>query len=157
MKNFHIHIIIILLFVSCSDELDEAKKLIEENKTSEALFLISQIKPDDEKYSKGQDLIKNQVLLNHTRLSKYLVEKSPWYSYGLGSPGTQPYSKYYFYSDQSMKFVTGRLSSSTEFKSDASWKLNIVDQSINNYDPRNYNVRGRETLLIKFKDNLIFY
>lgn len=58
MKWTSLALVATVFFCSCSNKVEEAKKLIAENKKEEAISILSQVEMSDKQYSEAQKLIK---------------------------------------------------------------------------------------------------
>jgi hypothetical protein len=58
MKKTFFVLVVILFISACTNKIEEAKKLIEENKSEEAISILSQVEATDKQYSEAQKLIK---------------------------------------------------------------------------------------------------
>lgn len=59
MKWTSLTLLVIIFLCSCSNKVEEAKKLIVENKKEEAISILSQVETSDKQYSQAQKLIKH--------------------------------------------------------------------------------------------------
>lgn len=73
MKKVFSVLLITLCLYSCTNKLDEAKKLLAENKQEEAISILSQVETSDKQYSEAQKLIKytNSLIIFNKGLAKY--------------------------------------------------------------------------------------
>ncbi|MCZ2222302.1 MAG: hypothetical protein LC122_01535 [Chitinophagales bacterium] len=58
MKWTSLALVATVFLCSCSNKVEEAKKLLAENKKEEAISILSQMEPSDKQYSQAQKLIK---------------------------------------------------------------------------------------------------